>query len=277
MRFLHFILSHSVFIACCAAGLCYQTNVLLNLPHNPDVYGLIFFSTLCSYNFYWLLSKFYFFRREGIISFCKKQFSFMLMFAFSAAGTLFFLMRSEHLYIFILAGMILTLIYTLPLWPFGFSKNLQKNGFLKTVLLAFTWAYVTTVIPAAILVNSVWVPLIVLFCARFFFMLLLCIIFDMRDAAIDKLHGLHSLATDVSKRKLQIIIYFVFAFYIISGLFVRSYFHDSAQMVAFVLTGIVVWIVYRHSVKPRKYIFYYFLVDGLMLISALGTCIASQF
>ncbi len=139
MRFLHFILSHSVFIACCAAGLCYQTNVLLGIPHSLNVYGFIFFSTLCSYNFYWLLSKFYFARRAKLFSFLKKQFSLVAVFTFSALGTLFFLLLSEGLFLSAAVAATLTLIYSLPLWPFSFSKRMQKAGFLKTTLLAFTY------------------------------------------------------------------------------------------------------------------------------------------
>lgn len=277
MRFLKFILSHSVFISCCAAALCYQTNVLLQLPHDKNIYGFLFFSTLCSYNFYWLLSKFYFAGRANIFSFLKEQFSLVAVFIFSAAGTLFFLLMSEGLFRSAAVGATFTLVYSLPLWPFPFSKRLQKAGFLKTTLLAFTWAYVTTIIPAAGLRDISALSVVVLFFARFSFMLLLCIIFDMRDGSTDKVRGLHSLATDVSKRKLNIMIYTVFVFYLISGSFVRYYVHDSAHMFAFIITGIIVWLVYKQSLKPQSYLFYYFLVDGLMLISALGTYLAAHF
>ena len=276
MRFIHFILSHTVFIACCAAGLCFQTNLLLHLPHHPELYGFIFFSTLCSYNFYWLLSKFYFSDRHAHLVFLKENLSFLVVFFFAAAGTVFFMVRLPHLLPYVLIGMALTLVYSLPLWPFPFSKNLQKAGIFKTTLLSLTWAYVTTVLPAAGLPGEIIVPVTLLFSARFFFMLLLCIIFDMRDISVDKMHGLHSLATDVTKKKLSILIFIVFIFYIISGIFVRNYFGDDQQIIAFAVTGILVWLVYRLSLKPRGYIFYYFLVDGLMLLSALLSLIAGS-
>ena len=57
MKWLHFILSHSIFIAVCAVALAFQTAQLLKLDINLFVYGFIFFATLCSYNFYWILSK----------------------------------------------------------------------------------------------------------------------------------------------------------------------------------------------------------------------------
>ena len=275
MRFLHFILSHSIFIACCAAALCWQTNTLLHISGSTDMYGFIFFSTLSSYNFYWLLSKFYFSARKFNLLFLKKNISFFLLFIIAAAGTLFFLSELKHICIYVIGAVMLTLLYSLPLWPFTFSKKLQKAGFLKTTLLSLTWAYVTTVIPAAVVLLDSFLPVLILFIARFFFMLLLCTIFDMRDIAVDKMHGLHSLATDVGKKKLSVIIIFIFFLYLFAGLLVRFYFKENAQMVAFMITVAIVWAVYRLSLKSRDYIFYYFLVDGLMLISALATYLAT--
>lgn len=275
MRFLHFILSHSIFIALCAAGLCYQTVTLLHLSHEKNIYGFIFFSTLCGYNFYWLLSKYYFSDRKLNTAFLKRHFSFLLLFVIAAAGTAFFFVRIIDRWPVILIGMLLTLSYSLPLWPFSFAKKLQKAGFFKTTLLSLTWAYVTVALPAAGLISSMLMPVAALFLARFFFMLLLCIIFDMRDISIDKMHGLHSLATDLSRKMLDLIVLMVFILYIAAGILVRYYFHDNAQVVSFIVTGLIVVLVYRFSLKPRQYIFYYFLVDGLMLISAAGTYIAT--
>ena len=275
MKILQFILSHSIFISFCAAALCLQADILLHLPHNVNIYGFILCSTLCSYNFYWLLSKFYFSNRLVSRAFVKRHFSFVVLFTLAGAGMFFFMLRIWDLLPYIIGGICLTLLYSLPLWPFSFSKKLQKAGFFKTTLLALTWAYVTTILPAARVLHTETAPVLALLAARFFFMLLLCTIFDMRDISVDKMHGLRSLATDLGKRTLGIIITIVFICYLISGLLVRFYFHDDLQMAFFLLTGIITFFVYRLSLKPRGYIFYYFLVDGLMLISAAGTWMAA--
>ena len=277
MRFFHFILSHSIFIACCAMALCYQTNVLLQLPHNPNLYGLVFFSTICSYNFYWLLSKFYFSNRNFDTAFLKKHLTFLCIFLIAASGTLYFLFYLPAFIPHILAALFLTLVYSLPLWPFAAFKKLQQLGFFKTLLLSFTWAYITTVLPASKILSENVVPITLLFAARFCFMLLLCIIFDKRDISIDKLHGLRSLATDLSQQKLNFIIHIMFVCYFVLGLMLRFHFNDKPQMFAFLITGAFVWMVYQFSLKKRGYLFYYFLVDGLMLVTALGTFIATLF
>lgn len=277
MRFFHFILSHSIFIACCAVGLCFQTNTLLHLPHNQNLYGFIFFSTLCSYNFYWLLSKFYFSDRKFNVVFIKKQFTFFFIFIVAGICTIYYVLKLPWLLPFIALGLIFTLLYTLPLWPFSFTKKLQHAGFFKTVLLSLTWAYVTIFLPVLDVYDvnlTLKLYVLLLFASRFFFMLLLCIIFDTRDISIDKINGLHSLATDVSKMNLRIILAFVYILHILSALLFCFYFANIIQAVAFIFVGIVFWILYAQSLKNKSYVFYYFLVDGLMLLSAVVSYLA---
>jgi 4-hydroxybenzoate polyprenyltransferase len=277
MRALHFILSHSIFIACCAVGLCFQTNVLLQIPHNENVYGFIFFSTLCSYNFYWLLSKFYFSNRKFDLLFIKKQFTFFLIFLVAAIAASYFVRLLPSLLPYIVICIFFTLLYSLPLWPFSFTRKLQHAGFFKTILLSLTWAYITTFLPVLDLHNTHFTPvlsLLLLFATRFFFMLLLCIIFDTRDISIDKINGLHSLATDVSKKKLKIILVLVFLFHIFMAFIFCFYYGNTAQAIAFIFVGIIFWMMYVQSLKNKSYVFYYFGIDGLMLLSAVGSYFA---
>ncbi len=276
MRWLNFILSHSIFISLCAAALCFQTDVLLHITPGKYVYGFVFFATLSSYNFYWLISKYSFTKNKALPGFIKKNLSYTLLFLVAGAGMLYCIYFIPFIFKYAVIAIMLTLLYSLPLWPFKFAALARKAGFLKTVLLAVTWAYVTIIIPAIPVLHTETLPVAVLFTARFFFMLLLCIIFDMRDMAIDKIHALHSLATDTSHRNLQKIMGVVFILYIAAGFFVRNYFKDNAQITAFAFTGLIVWIVYRLSLKKRGYFFYYFLVDGLMMVSALATYIAAM-
>lgn len=180
-------------------------------------------------------------------------------------------------YEYVAIAIMLTLLYSLPLWPFRFAKQFRKLGFVKTTLLAFTWAYVTTILPAVPVITGETSAVITLLIARFFFMGMLCVIFDMRDVKIDKMHALRSLATDVSRNVLRTIMIIAFLFYMGAGVMVRYHFNENVQLVAFFVTGLVVWSVYQASLKKQGYIFYYFAVDGLMLFSAAATFIASFF
>ncbi|HPH84591.1 MAG TPA: hypothetical protein PLC48_03995 [Ferruginibacter sp.] len=276
MRWLQFILSHSIFISLCAVALCSQTYILLHLPVDKPTMGFIFFSTLGSYNFYWILSKFYFKRTADIRTFLQDHASNLLMLVFAAAGISWYLVEMPDIIpSFAIAGL-LTLLYSLPLWPVKALAFTRRAGFLKTVLLAFTWTYVTVLIP----VQQQRLPAfgqdtLLLFGARFLFMLMLCIIFDSRDIHVDKLRSLRSLATDVNKHTLKIIMAAVFAGYLLMGILLRIYYDDGRQVLAFLITGLVTLQVYRMSLRKQGYLFYYFGVDGLMLFSALSSFLAS--
>ncbi len=275
MKWLHFILSHSIFISCCAFALCWQAFQLLHIPVDLRLCALVFFATLSSYNFYWLISKYHFSGKRNPLSFLRNNLSNTFFFVAAACCLLYCLYLLPQLLSTVLISVLLTLLYSVPLWPVKQLAFTRKAGFLKTGLLAFTWTYVTVMIPAQqqVFVNKLSVEL--LFTARFLFMLMLCIIFDSRDIKVDKIHSLRSLATDVSKQTLQWIMIIVFTCYIATGFLLRYYFDDTAQVIAFFITGLVTLQIYRLSLKKQGYFFYYFLVDGLMLFSAAATFMAS--
>jgi 4-hydroxybenzoate polyprenyltransferase len=275
MRWLHFIWSHSVFISFCAVALCYQTYHLLDIVSDNYVYGLVFFSTLASYNLYWLISKFYFRKSQDILAFLRKNASNIIVFCVAGCAIGYCLLQKPFMWQTVMAAVFLTLLYSIPLWPFRFLAFTRKAGFVKTLLLAFTWTYVTIMLPlhTKLFVNT-W-PEILLFTARFLFMLMLCIIFDARDITIDKINSLRSLATDVNRKTLLLIMTAVFILYLAAGFLLRYYFSTDAQLIAFIITGLFTLVVYLMSLRPRGYFFYYFMVDGLMLFSATATYVAS--
>lgn len=275
MKWLHFILSHSIFIAFCAVALAFQTAQLLHISHSVFVYGFIFSATLCSYNFYWLLSKFSFVENPSITGLVKKEFIAVSLLAFSAAGMLFCIWHSAIPVNYVVSAVLLTIIYSMPLLPFTFFLFAGRGGVLKTILLAITWTYVTAFIPmqkSYMMLNNADLFIITL---RFMFMLILCIIFDSRDIAVDKIRGLRSLATDLNPKALRYLIYTIFACLFAGNFFSGYYGLTIYQSIALQTSAISLLVVYFYSTKKRGYYFYYFMVDGLMLFSALTTGLAS--
>ncbi len=277
MRWVKFILSHSIFISFCAVAMCYQTFVLLNIVPARVTYFLVFFSTICSYNFYWLLSKYSFSRPKNLIAFFRRNVSYIVLALFSSLATLYCIYLDPKSTYYVVPAAVLTVMYSLPLWPFAWAISLRKAGIFKTALLAFTWAFVTVLIPAKDLPAAGNLAVILLFVTRFFFVGMLCAIFDKRDAHIDRMHGLHTLATDTPARALSLIMVASFFIYIAFGLWFRSSFSYDAQLIAFIITGLLTGWVFLLSQRPRGYVFYYFGVDGLMLFSASASWVASYF
>ena len=203
----------------------------------------------------------------------KESTGFGLM-IISAAGLLYCLLRSAIPISFVVSAVLLTVIYSIPLLPFPFLRFTRKAGVLKTILLAFTWAYVTAFIPlqkSYLLLNNAELFII---SRRFLFMLMLCIIFDNRDKAVDKMRGLHSLATDLKPVVLKILIYIIFAALFVSNFFYKDYGITFNQSIALQISTVALLTVYFYAATKRGYLFYYFIVDGLMLFSALATYIA---
>ena len=274
MKWLHFILSHSIFVAICAVALVFQTVELLQLDISIFIYGFVFFSTLCSYNFYWIMGKFLFTQKRSVMELLKRNTTAICLLVFSGAGMLFCFLNTTLSVNIVAAAILLTVIYSIPLLPFKWVLFMRKTGVLKTILLAFTWVFVTAFIPMQktyLLLDNADLFII---SRRFLFMLMLCIIFDNRDIAVDKLRGLRSLATDLKPGTLRILIYFIFTLLFISNFFFRRYGITFYQSIALQVSTIALLIVYFYSNKKQGYLFYYFFVDGMMLFSALATYIA---
>lgn len=274
MKWLHFILSHSIFIAVCAVALTFQTALLLKLDINLFVYGFIFFATLCSYNFYWILSKVSFTSKKNIAILLKKETSNYLLLLISAIGLLYCFLQSSIPFYFVITAVVLTILYAVPLLPIPALRFTRKAGVLKTVLLAFTWTYVTVILPLQKDYTYLSNADLFIISRRFLFMLMLCIIFDNRDKDLDKIRGLRSLATDIPPVTLRIFIYFIFALLFISNFFSGNYGITLSQSIALQVSTIMLLVVYFYSNKKQGYLFYYFFVDGMMLFSALATYIA---
>ncbi|MCW3092519.1 MAG: hypothetical protein JWP81_3588 [Ferruginibacter sp.] len=274
-RLFHFILSHSIFIAFCASALSLQTLQLLSLPVNGYLLAFIFFATLCGYNIYWTVSRFSFGNNISLIPFLEKSRSALLVILAAITGMVFCFSRLHLVMYNVVITFILLGMYALPLMPFKQLHFLRKAGFLKTVVLALAWTIVTILIPLQISIREMGHAALLIFINRFLFMLMLCIIFDKRDAAIDKIRGLQSLATDIRPMLLHFFMLVIFIAYASVSFAMRSYNITNNQVTALVVSGFVALYVYYRSMQKRGYIFYYFVVDGLMFFSALLTGLAS--
>ncbi len=275
MRWFQFILSHSIFVAICALALAFQTTLLLQVDASLYVFGFIFFATLCSYNFYWVLSKYSFHREIAPAVFLKRESTGISILFLAAAGMLICWYYSKIPLLSVAIAISLTVVYAVPLLPFRFLQFTRKAGVLKTTLLAFTWSYVTVMIPLQKdPFDATQLELFIL-TRRFLFMLMLCIIFDNRDSAVDKIRGLRSLATDLSPSTMRWLIYSIFLILFASNFLSGNYGIPVAQSIALQISTIALLLTYYYSTKKQGYLFYYFFVDGMMLFSAITTFVAS--
>lgn len=209
---------------------------------------------------------FVFFRREIV------PLSIILI---SAAGMLVCLSHLHLIMYNIVITFFLMLVYSIPLWPLKKIHFVRRIGFVKTILLSLTWAHVTTMIPLQKTISHLMPAEVIIYFCRFVFVLMLCIIFDKRDMAMDKIRGMHSLATDLSGRALHLIMIMLFWLFSFMSAALLKYGIELKQSIGLLITAVLTFIVYLFSRKKQGYFFYYFLVDGLMLFSALITYLLS--
>jgi 4-hydroxybenzoate polyprenyltransferase len=110
---------------------------------------------------------------------------------------------------------------------------------------------------------------LLLLLVRFLYVGMLCIIFDKRDVLVDRMHGLRSLATELSLSALKKIMGMSFVTYLLAVLWFLLHGLELGQAIALCGSGIVAgWVYMLSSSKQQGYVFYYFVVDGLMLFTA---------
>ncbi len=261
-------MSHSIFVSFCAFGLTFQTFLLFKLPVVIPVCWLVFFLTLGAYNLYWIVSKWTF--KKGDANFSDYVIHFVLL-VLSAVAAIDYLWRMPNLTPYILIGGVLTSLYTLLIPSFSFLPDSNRLGFIKTILLALTWTFVTIFLPCHQFLQTHFFSVWILFLIRFIFIFFLCVIFDSRDIVKNRLQHLHSLATDVMPITLTIIM----CLFLIAYIFLLSkfgvVFHNPIQLIVLGCSGVFSFLLYFFTFKKRSYFFYYFIVDGLMLFSAFAS------
>lgn len=270
-----YILSHSIFIGFCAVAMAFETVELLHMPFDTTFYYFLFFATVAAYNFHWIVSGIKSYKGLWSYVFHNRKNSFWAFIIGAGLAMYYFVMEGLTLNdIMVPVG--LTILYSLPLIHPKIFQLTRKLGFFKTILLAFVWAYATAYLPlhqSFFKYNAIsWIMV----ANRFCFLFVLCIIFDKRDKEVDKAKGVINFATQLSTKSLYNVVMFVFFAWSITNILAYVYGLFNYQAVAMQAVTVITYLVYLMSSKKRGYFFYYFLVDGLMILSAIITGLASN-
>jgi len=155
--------------------------------------------------------------------------------------------------------------------------NLRKIGWIKPFVIGFTWAGLTTVYPVIYysIVNQakgdVTLIGLFLFVKNFLFVTVLCIMFDIKDFAMDYNR---QLKTFVVNHGLRNTIFYILIPLSVAGLgsfLLYGYIRDFSVM-RIILNTIPFLLMIRvaYALHRRKNIlFYLILIDGLMLVKAI--------
>ncbi len=267
-----FFLFSSLFICLCALVMVLQTNQLLKLHYDHSSYlGFVFFSTVCSYNFHWYLTPNAIGETDRAHWTQRHKKLHIVLFIAGLVGSAWFFFSFFHAWFWMAVPVMLTFLYSAPkidYWPFTILRRIAIG---KTIFLAFVWMYVTTLLPIILSGYPQTIPA-TLFCfSRFFLIYAICILFDYRDRVNDKLQGIRSMITFFDEKGINYL--FLGSLFIFFLSTVALYFFQFGMLTIFFLLipGFIVLLLYNEAKKNFSDYLYYFVLDGLMMFSALFT------
>ncbi len=273
-----FFLFSSLFIAVVAVVMVYHTyTLLIQQPTNPFFLAFVFFSTVSSYNFHWLLTPHSVnpsFRLSW--SYNHKGYHLFLFISGSCLAIyLFFYLINDWFWIGIAA--LLTFLYSAPKISLAPFQWLKRFAIGKTIFLAMVWTYVTSVLPL-IVENVSWSEKSILFCVgEFFFIYSICILFDYRDRQDDIADGIRSMITYFNEKGITIL-------FIVSVLTSTTLFFLLTRLgipwlnfILLLIPLLIVSMLFNHTKKSFSDYLFYFVLDGLMMLSGLLLWIMNRF
>ncbi|PWT95769.1 MAG: hypothetical protein C5B52_17140 [Bacteroidetes bacterium] len=271
-RAFNFFIYSSIFVSLCAVIMVAQTNILFHLEYEKfPFFFFVFCSTLCSYNFHWWLTPY---APNGSMRNEWNQGNRILMVFFCILGLIGAAytgwgLRNHWMALGI--GVFATFLYTAPKIPYGAFRKLSKIAVGKTIFLSFVWMYVTTALP--ILVSDANFNFAhLLFCSsRFFLIFAICILFDYKDREEDRRQGIVSMVTRFSDQNIMKLYLLTVLIFGLSS--AALYFYDIPFLdVITILLAIIPLLGLKNYARTHfgDYL-YYFVLDGLMMASALIT------
>ena len=258
-----YFFSHSIFVAICAAALCIQTCQIVNSYIDVWILFFVFSSVISSYNLYSLLGMVI--PQPVVLKKIITDFPFRVFLIIGGAIVVAaILYLKPYLLTYFSLASVLTALYFIPLFSF------KNKGIMKTILLPLVWTIVTVLVPL-IHSQATFFPLFILFALRFIFLLMIAVIFDVRDRQRDQLSHRKSMATLFNNQLLVLVMMGLLLGYGVVLIIGKAVIYNPQHFFIMGLTGCLTFVVFLISLRPRGYYFYYFLADGLMLFSSIAT------
>lgn len=267
------------FIALCAASLIYETGFLLHLIPGYDWYALLIFCCVLNiYTFHYYLKsrkintdkrlQWYVENRVLILSLLISV-SFLITYLIISHFNLLF---SKSNIFWSLLIPVLSIAYSFPFLSGG--KALRHFGWLKLPLLSFVWSFATVVLPVfySEKSNMNLSQVLSLFANRFFFIMALAMLFNVRDYEEDKKDKVVTPAVAFGPQKILFYGKGLMIFInIITGLLVCRYFnlHFTLQYIAVIIPVLFLFLLFHFFRFSRNEIEFSILHDGLIPVKAL--------
>lgn len=255
-------------------ALCIQTSVLLHLPLNqPLFYCFVFGATLFQYNLPYVvtLSKQ---KIKSRLSFRPTSMHHWLAgIAFILTAISLFALTFSQVLLFAGIG-ILTILYSFNIVPFTAGKRLKDYGLIKILTLTILWVAITVLLPVLNKPVPTW--LLLSLCAlRLLFLWVLCLLFDIRDIAVDGNAGIKTLPVLLGKNNARFTCYLLNAIFVLSAIVFAIQTQNIFVLNAYIISAAATFLIIRLTKTNNTPLFYLTCVDGLMLLQATLIIIGS--
>ncbi len=272
-----FFLFTSLFVSGCAVVMVYQTYALiLNTPLNIHFAAFVFFSTVCSYNFHWALTPTSSAPSQRLQWDEKHKRHHLLLAVIGLTGAVIFFFYFKEKWFYILPSAVLSFLYSAPKIPYPFFQLLKKIAIGKTIFLAAIWTYVTAALP--VLIEGSFSEKAILFCiGQFFFIYAICILFDFRDKEDDKADGIRSMITYFNDQGVKALFLISITVFIILSILLQRTGVAWPNILLLIFPSLLLIGLFNHSKRNFSDYLYYFVLDGLMMLSGLLLWIMNRF
>ena len=263
-----FFVFTSLFIAGCAVVMTWQAGLLFGFPLSFELAGFVFSGTVCSYNFHWWLTPPEQEKTGGKLAWnvSNKNLHLVLSVMALLASGVFAILLLPH-WEWLMVTAFFTFLYSAPKIDHPFFSWLKKIAVGKTIFLAFAWTHVTAILPLLIYREAIEPAALAYVVHRFFFIYALCILFDYRDVEEDRRHGIRSMITLLDEAGIDRLFWGSLLASWISLIFLAHQM-DVLILAALSIPLLVLAFLYHPSKKNFSDYRYYFVLDGLMMLSA---------
>ena len=296
MRFLIF---SNLFIGSCAVLMAWHTGILLyGSSPSPVLLTFIFFATLVSYSFHWLLTQWdqlpllpgevvntgtfsgTVSSRLTWMATHRYVHPALLILASVAAAFAAVPLRDDWKWLLLLS--FVTFLYSAPKIPFSLFRLLRRVAIGKTIFLSLVWTLVTVTLPQVSMehhqrVQPTDLTALLLFITRFGLIYAICILFDLRDVSDDRAVGIRSLITWLTPAEIRRLYYLMLIVSLVASLSLLLTGASSWQVLTLCVPVIIAGCIFRRASTSRSDMYFYGWLDGLMAGSALLALLAEAF
>jgi 4-hydroxybenzoate polyprenyltransferase len=245
-----------------------QTASLFSLQLPITAYFFVFFGSVCSYNFHWYLTP----PNINELSYklnwnISNRGLHLVLFLIGIIGSAVCFLLLIKYWIWLCLTAILTFLYSAPKISLPPFMLLRKIAIGKTIFLAFAWAHITALLPLLITPAQLQPQHIWFVINRFFFIYSICIVFDRRDVVKDREAGIKSLITFLSDGGIDALFWSSIVMVVVSSGFLLQWI-SLTEVVILTAPAFIMASLYSYAKKTTSDYLYYFLLDGLMALSA---------